>query len=681
MRTISAEIFVGGFNLTTGGVAIKGAMGVVENCGSQFQLDSQLVLNRNVASIDVPANCTEAVLTISSILVEFEGFSGQVLLPSGVERLVHPTIGVWKFDSSDRSLRRLGSAVSVSKSLVRGKSTLSSEIQIIQGESCSAVEVSFPSSNQAAIVASGTFPLNAVSGASSSGEFLGVTISQSGNHAKWTIDLSSYAVGEHKRSFVLEWQSEGSSQRCEIAALFNISNEVVPGSAVSGCQTAPLSHWGPAICANGPMVSGRAMNYCEIATSLNRLDGVSLPELCAANECLMVSPVIVVDSTSAIMAAECISSGQLSVLSLTEVSSALPTAELVNIARQVINSNRSASQPPSPSGQVPSVREYVRQLIGNALKQVLAGEELNQLWAAAAVTIGALNLAEADNDGNVRFVDPKGNEAFTVPTGTIASKLDVVVDSVATYAGLSASADVPAPTPSGAVEVPEFHSNLFVGCMDPMANNFNPLARSDDGSCFYSYQFESLPAGQGALTGSTYSSGSSSQTPEGETEDSSANNFSSQTSTTEPPVNGTCEITCFGWPTGATCQATRNNCVPGYVPVGGCNPIVEESCIAPTCACEPMGGQYDSDHDGYPNIIDECPNAPGSVNGCDDADGDTFAGPYDWCPETAGTIHGCIDTDGDELPDIYDECKTVPGTENGCPVASPSSTTLPTYYP
>ncbi len=82
-------------------------------------------------------------------------------------------------------------------------------------------------------------------------------------------------------------------------------------------------------------------------------------------------------------------------------------------------------------------------------------------------------------------------------------------------------------------------------------------------------------------------------------------------------------------------------------------------------------GAKDTDGDGIPDTLDECPDVPGpkSTQGCPDRDGDGIADKDDLCPDQAGpaATGGCPDTDGDGVPDNKDECPTIPGTLRGCP--------------
>ncbi|MBZ0314889.1 MAG: thrombospondin type 3 repeat-containing protein [Anaerolineae bacterium] len=103
-------------------------------------------------------------------------------------------------------------------------------------------------------------------------------------------------------------------------------------------------------------------------------------------------------------------------------------------------------------------------------------------------------------------------------------------------------------------------------------------------------------------------------------------------------------------------------------------------------------GGEDSDGDGLPDSVDQCPTVPGprENNGCPtdpDTDGDGLPDSADSCPTVAGPREngGCPtdpDTDGDGLPDSADSCPTVAGPrENGgCPVTptDPTGGSVPT---
>jgi len=83
----------------------------------------------------------------------------------------------------------------------------------------------------------------------------------------------------------------------------------------------------------------------------------------------------------------------------------------------------------------------------------------------------------------------------------------------------------------------------------------------------------------------------------------------------------------------------------------------------------------DSDADGVPDLIDECPFAAGTAElfGCPDSDGDGLGDSRDNCPKLAGPIDskGCpgLDTDGDGVPDDKDSCPNLKGDKRyaGCP--------------
>ena len=86
---------------------------------------------------------------------------------------------------------------------------------------------------------------------------------------------------------------------------------------------------------------------------------------------------------------------------------------------------------------------------------------------------------------------------------------------------------------------------------------------------------------------------------------------------------------------------------------------------------DPLPMITDSDEDGVPDNIDQCPDTPGKdmFDGCPDTDGDMLADKDDRCPEVPGTIYGCPDTDGDGLADIEDDCPNEKGlmVDKGCP--------------
>ena len=86
-----------------------------------------------------------------------------------------------------------------------------------------------------------------------------------------------------------------------------------------------------------------------------------------------------------------------------------------------------------------------------------------------------------------------------------------------------------------------------------------------------------------------------------------------------------------------------------------------------------LGKAKDSDGDGVPDHLDECPDVPGLkiLNGCPDRDGDGIPDHLDECPDVPGLAQfkGCPDRDGDGIPDHLDECPDEFGTitNKGCP--------------
>ncbi|MDR0558695.1 MAG: thrombospondin type 3 repeat-containing protein [Prevotellaceae bacterium] len=81
----------------------------------------------------------------------------------------------------------------------------------------------------------------------------------------------------------------------------------------------------------------------------------------------------------------------------------------------------------------------------------------------------------------------------------------------------------------------------------------------------------------------------------------------------------------------------------------------------------------DSDGDGVPDNVDECPNIYGlsKFNGCPDSDNDGIPDHLDECPDIYGLskFNGCPDSDDDGIPDPKDACPLEPGDKvnNGCP--------------
>ncbi|MCB9257685.1 MAG: OmpA family protein [Chitinophagales bacterium] len=121
----------------------------------------------------------------------------------------------------------------------------------------------------------------------------------------------------------------------------------------------------------------------------------------------------------------------------------------------------------------------------------------------------------------------------------------------------------------------------------------------------------------------------------------------------------------------------------------------------------------DSDSDGVPDLIDECPFAAGTAEffGCPDSDGDGLGDSRDNCPQEAGSMDnkgcpmadsdgdgvpddkdscpnekgdkryaGCPDTDGDGIVDKYDKCPELAGvaSNNGCPKEAVETVSVPT---
>ena len=92
--------------------------------------------------------------------------------------------------------------------------------------------------------------------------------------------------------------------------------------------------------------------------------------------------------------------------------------------------------------------------------------------------------------------------------------------------------------------------------------------------------------------------------------------------------------------------------------------------LAGLIACD---GSGDTDGDGVPDSLDECPDTPAGVKvdgkGCPlDTDGDGVPDYLDECPTPAGVKvdeRGCaLDSDGDGVPDDEDQCPdTAPGAK------------------
>lgn len=79
----------------------------------------------------------------------------------------------------------------------------------------------------------------------------------------------------------------------------------------------------------------------------------------------------------------------------------------------------------------------------------------------------------------------------------------------------------------------------------------------------------------------------------------------------------------------------------------------------------------DRDEDGFADVVDRCPDVPGTLRGCPDADGDGVRDEDDNCPSVAGIriFNGCPDTDGDGIKDDEDACPDIAGIveKKGCP--------------
>ena len=93
----------------------------------------------------------------------------------------------------------------------------------------------------------------------------------------------------------------------------------------------------------------------------------------------------------------------------------------------------------------------------------------------------------------------------------------------------------------------------------------------------------------------------------------------------------------------------------------------------------------DSDGDGVPNAVDQCPNEHGTqvTQGCPDRDWDGTRDSQDNCPNDPGPMWngGCpipIDNDGDGVPNLNDNCPYQPGpaSNNGCPLPDADGDTI-----
>ncbi len=97
-----------------------------------------------------------------------------------------------------------------------------------------------------------------------------------------------------------------------------------------------------------------------------------------------------------------------------------------------------------------------------------------------------------------------------------------------------------------------------------------------------------------------------------------------------------------------------------------------------------LGAPLDSDADGVPDRLDQCPNTPKGAKvdakGCPlDSDGDGVFDGLDMCPNTPAGVKvdnkGCpLDSDADGVPDYMDKCPDTPKgvavNADGCPLDS-----------
>jgi len=157
--------------------------------------------------------------------------------------------------------------------------------------------------------------------------------------------------------------------------------------------------------------------------------------------------------------------------------------------------------------------------------------------------------------------------------------------------------------------------------------------------------------------------------------------------TVSGPVNGCPADPCQGVSCESDQQCNDGMCelLPGLECGTGVNCGVDQYCESGSCEPRP-----DNDHDGIPDIRDNCPttenpdqeNNYGGFAGdaCEDSDSDERFDANDNCPEIAnpdqldtdGDDEGdaCdTDDDGDDVPDGTDSCPLVPGSAefDGCP--------------
>ena len=119
---------------------------------------------------------------------------------------------------------------------------------------------------------------------------------------------------------------------------------------------------------------------------------------------------------------------------------------------------------------------------------------------------------------------------------------------------------------------------------------------------------------------------------------------------------------------------TSGNCTslpivvpPAFTPVATAPPPSTTATVSPP-------GNGNRDGDAWDDASDQCPDTPGTVDGCPDIDGDGVKDSDDVCPTVGGPasnfgcpLPGANDQDGDGVPDDDDDCPSEPGTVFGCP--------------